>query len=99
MDLTKRCAELVNAMHTARIAGFSIRVSDSDFICCGEECTGFHGWQAFMARRERYGPARAKQTGSRNSRDVYGAGLVAAQHVQMRVILTHRKADMAAGPG
>jgi len=80
----------------ARIAGFSIVFSSSDFIVGREEFTGLHGRQALQAGREGRRPARAKEARLGDAGNGDGVRLVASEHVEMRVVLAYGKTDMAA---
>ena len=81
----------------ARIAGFSMVVSSSDFIGGCEEFARPHRRQALGAGWIGRRPARAEKAGFGDAGDGNGFGLVAAQHVEMRVVLADCEADMAAG--
>ena len=82
----------------ARIAGFSMVVSSSDFIGGCEEFARLHGRQALLAGWIGRGPARAQEAWLGDAGDGDGVGLVAAEHVEMRVILAEREADVAPRP-
>lgn len=72
--------------------------SCSDFIGGCEEFAGLHRRQALHSGRVSCGPARAEKAGLGDPGDSDGVGLVAAQHVEVRFVLTHRETDMTARP-
>lgn len=79
----------------ARIAGFNMVFSSSDFIGGREEFALLHGRQALKSGWEGGGPARAEETGLGDAGDGDGVGLVAAEDEEVRVVLSDSKADMA----
>ena len=80
----------------ARIAGFSIVFSCSDFIGGYEEFARLHRRQALQTGRVGCGPARAEEAGFGDASDGDCIGLVATKDEEMRVVLAHSEADMAA---
>ena len=82
---------------SARIAGFSMVFFSSDFIGGCEEFARLHGRQALWAGRVSRGPARAEEARLGDPGDGDGVGLVAAEDEEVRVVLAHGEADMAAG--
>ena len=71
-------------------------VSCSDFIGNCEKFARFHRRQALQAGRVGCWPARAEEAGLGDPGDGDSVGLVAAQHVEMLVVLADRETDMAA---
>ncbi len=70
--------------------------SNSDFIGGGEEFARLHGREALISGRESCRPARAEEAGLGDAGDGDGIGLVAAEDVEMRVVLADGEADVAA---
>ena len=71
--------------------------SSSDFICGGEELARLHGRQALQAGRVGGRPARTEQAGLGDPGDGDGVGLVAAEDVEVRVVLIYGEADVTTG--
>ena len=72
--------------------------SCSDFIDGCEEFAGLHCSQALLPGWDGDRPARAKEAGLGDAGDGDSIELVAAEHVKMRVVLSHRETHMAARP-
>ena len=70
-------------------------VNSAPIIGCrrgGEQFAGLHGRQA---RGERSGPARAEDAGLGDAGEGDGVGLMATQHLEMRLVLAASEPHMA----
>ena len=61
----------------------------------GEQFAGLHGRQALKARGQRSGPARAEDAGLGDAGEGDGVGLMATQHLEMRLVLAASEPHMA----